>query len=154
MIGLQRITAYGPVWHGLCTLRQRCLFDGRDIVRTAARLTLVLAALAAFSANEARGQAHLSVSVGVGPLFAGVGFGIGGGYYAPGSLFAGVGLGLGYHTPYDDHAYGVYSDSYDGWDRGYRGRRSSYSCWDYYWDSYWDPYSDWFSQCVAYRPWR
>ena len=91
-------------------------------MRTSARVTLVLAALAAFSAHEARGQAHLSFSVGVGPLFAGVGFGIGGGDYAPGR--------------------------YD------RGRRSSYSCWDYYWDSYWDPYSDWFYDCVAYSPWR
>jgi hypothetical protein len=91
-------------------------------VRTFAGVTLVLAALAAFSAHEARGQARLSFSVSVSPLFAGVGFGIGGGYYAPGR--------------------------YD------RGRRSSYSCWDYYWDSYWDPYSDWFYDCVAYSPWR
>jgi len=133
-------------WHGVCTVHGQCFSDGRDIVRTATRVTLVLAALLAFAANESRGQAHLSFSVGVGPLFTGVGFGIGGGYYAPGSLFTGADLVLGYHTPY--------ADSYDGWDRGYRGSRSSYSCWDYYWDSYWDPYSDWFSQCAAYRPWR
>ena len=141
-------------WHGVCTVHGQCFSDGRDIVRTATRVTLVLAALLAFAAHESRGQTHLSFSVGVGPLFTGVGFGIGGGYYAPGSLFTGADLVLGYHTPYDDEAYGLYSDSYDGWDRGYRGSRSSYSCWDYYWDSYWDPYSDWFSQCAAYRPWR
>ncbi len=131
-----------------------CLFDGRDTVRTATRVTLVLAALAAFSWNEARGQAHLSFSVAVGPLFTGVSFGIGGGHYGPGSVFAGSVLGFGHHSPYNDYAYGLYSESYDGWDRGYRGSRSSYSCWDYYWDSYWDPYADWFYDCVAYSPWR
>lgn len=49
------------------------LFDGRYLVPTGARLTLVLAGLAAFSANKARGQTHLSFLVGVGSLFAGVG---------------------------------------------------------------------------------
>ncbi|HBE00107.1 MAG TPA: hypothetical protein DC060_18155, partial [Gemmatimonadetes bacterium] len=117
-------------------------------------MTLVLAALAAFSANEARGQAHLSLSVGVGPLFTGVSFGISGGHYAPGSVFAGSVLGFGHRSPYNDYAYGLYSESYDGWDRGYHGNQSSYSCWDYYWDSYWDSYADWFYDCVAYRPWR
>ena len=130
------------------------LFDGRDTVRTPTRVTLVLAALAAFSANEARGQAHLSLSVGVGPLFTGVSFGISGGHYAPGSVFAGSVLGFGHRSPYNDYAYGLYSESYDGWDRGYHGNQSSYSCWDYYWDSYWDSYADWFYDCVAYRPWR
>ncbi|MEO2006679.1 MAG: hypothetical protein ABGY41_21590, partial [Candidatus Poribacteria bacterium] len=85
-------------------------------MRTAAKLTLVLATVAALGAPEARGQGHLSFSVGVGPLFTGVSFGIGGGHYADGSMFAGGGLGLGLgYSPYSSNAYGSYSDSYDDW---------------------------------------
>ena len=111
-------------------------------MRTAARLTLVLAALAAFTATEARAQAQLSFSVGVGPLFAGVGFGIGGGHYSSSSLFMGSSFGLSHRSPYANHAYGIYSEVDDGWRPGYRSRgygsSYSFSCWDYYWDTYWD----------------
>ena len=69
-------------------------------MRTAAKLTLVLATVAALGATEARGQAHLSFSVGGGPLCTGVSVGIGGGHCSEGSMFAGGGLGLGLgYTP-------------------------------------------------------
>ena len=100
-------------------------------MRTFAGVTLALAALSAFSAHEARGQAQLSFSVGVGPLFAGVGFGIGGGYYAPGR-----------------------------YDRGHRSSYSCWDYyWDSYWDPYSDwfydcvAYSPWRYNSFRTRSW-
>ncbi len=89
-------------------------------MRTAARTALALATLTAFGAVPAQAQAHLSVGIGAGPLFAGVVLGIGGGHYNPTSIFVGSAFGLGHHGAYGG-AYGIYSNTYDGWGLGYRG---------------------------------
>jgi len=135
------------MWHGHCVKRGRNPHE-EDTVRTTARNFATAALLAAFLAAPAAGQTHLSLSVGVGSVFAGVGFGLHVGDHHPGSAFVGMSLGLGVGGHYGS-SYGIYSDAYDGWGHGY-GR--SYSCWDDYWDAYWDPWSSWYWDCVAAGP--
>ena len=112
-------------------------------MRTAGRSILILATIATLGAVEARGQAHVSFSVGGGPLFAGVGFGIGGGHHNVGSLFVGASFGMAHYSAVG--GYGIYSGPsyYDGG-----------SCWDYYWETYYDPYNDWFYDCAVRGPYR
>jgi len=136
---------------------------------TSCSMTLILAAALALPARDAQAQTRFVASVGAGSLFDGVGFGFGGGALAPGSMFFGLSLGLNWAHSYGS-PYGIYSDTYDGWQRGYRGHPGygygygNASCWDSYWDPYWDP---WDGDCVAfapmwgtpwgypaYRPWR
>ncbi len=105
-------------------------------MRKLARTTLIAATMLGLSAGTGQAQS-VSLSVGVGSLFAGVGFGMHVGSYDPGPAFAGfsVGLALRSHQGYyDDYGYGIYSEGY-----------GSDPCWDpyyddYYWDSYYDPY--------------
>lgn len=114
-----------------------------DTVRTMARAAWTMTAAAALAAAPVAAQSS---------LFVGVGFGFGGAYDS-GSLFMGTSFGLGYGH---GSAYGIYSDTYDGWGLGYRGTRHHHVsrdyCWDSYWDSYWDPWSGWYGDCVAYGP--
>ena len=112
-------------------------------MRSASRSILILVTLVTFGAVEARAQAHVSFSVGVGPLFDGVGLGLGAGHHNVGALFAGRSFGLA-HYNYSG-GYGIYSSpsySHGG------------SCWDYYWETYYDPYSDWFYDCAVAGPYR
>ncbi|MBT3328015.1 MAG: hypothetical protein HN396_17455, partial [Gemmatimonadales bacterium] len=119
-------------------------------MRILARITLIIAAFFALSSAESHAQAHASFSVGVGPLFAGVSVGMGGGYYDDRSLFVGTGLGMRHSALYQDPAYEMYSERGRSWGGG--SYYDDYSCWDYYWDSFWDPYGDPYYDCLAYSP--
>ena len=61
-------------------------------MRTARRSILILAATALTGVAEAQAQASFSVSIGAGPLFAGVSLGVGS-HYDEGSVFVGAGFG-------------------------------------------------------------
>ena len=116
-------------------------------MRTLSRTSITLLAAAALGAAPVQSQSFVSVGIGTGSVFAGVGFGIGG-LHTTSSLFVGSTFG----EPYG--GYGIYSASYNGWGAGYGGARHyAYSrdyCRDYYEYSYWDPYSSWQSDCVGY----
>lgn len=120
---------------------------------TSYSVTLLLAAALAVPGQEAQAQARVVASVASGSLFDGAGFGFGVGAIAPESAFFGVSLGVNWADSYGYGPYGIYSDTYDGWQRGYRGHRAhpyaTARCRDPYWDPYWDP---WYDTCFAFAP--
>ncbi len=150
----QTIRATTRIRHVPCN-RRRQDHDREDTVRTATRTTLALAAVLAMSAVPGRAQTAVSFSMGAGSLFGGVSLGIGVGVHTPGPLFFGTSLGLYRYSPWAASPYGIYSDNYAGWGRGYRGQRAwlASSCWDAYWgwnDPWfggcgWDSYMSWWT---------
>lgn len=106
-------------------------------MRTPDGSILIVAILATLGSVEARAQTHVSCALGTGSLFAGVGFGVGGGPYDTGSAFTGV----AFRTSHPWCVEG--SEPY-----------SRHSCWDAYWDSYHHPYSGWYEGCVMAGPYR
>lgn len=119
---------------------------------TSYSVTLLLAAALAVPGADAQAQTLVGASLVAGPVFGGVGLGLGRHHLRRDNAFFGLSLGLAWAHSYGSSPYGIYSDTYDGWQRGYRvHHRYAYAapdCWDPYWDPYWDSWG----ACAAFTP--
>lgn len=149
-------------------------------MRRTARLTVILALMAAFSSPSANAQASADLSFSAGPLFTGVSFGIYGPVHATSSVFYGASYGETYGPDYGVYgspnsygscwdAYYMYYDhcvvqtsyapvyySYGGWAQSWY-RNGGYYSPGYYQPSYYayvsDPWGPRWGPFWAYDPW-
>lgn len=127
---------------------------------TSYSVALLLAAALAVPGSEAQAQSRVVASVGAGSLFDGVSFGFAGGSLGRSSAFFGLSLGLAWAHSYGPSPYGIYSDTQNGWQRGYRVHHHPYGYYGYgaagcgsaFWDPYWDPWDPWDGDCLAFAP--
>lgn len=106
------------------------------------RTSAILIFLIGLPLTGAKTQTGLSFTVATGPIFRNSAIGTISVQPFPGTLFGYIGIGPTSRSPYENHAYGIYSRL-----RGHYYSPEYYTCWDYTWNPYSGLFSDWLWGC-------